>query len=188
MSISTVRSRDCGGQWFAIYTRSRAEKKLHSYLRKAGYEAFLPLKKERRRWSDRIKTVEVPLLPGYVFINTALEKTYGVASFSGFVRFVNSDGIPAIIRESEIELLKCIVNNDIPASCYISCQKGDYVKIVGGPLLGWEGTVVRKNGQTKVIIQCEGIRQMLCVEVKSSDLQVLKKAEKIRRSKNYLVL
>jgi len=53
--------------WFAVQTRSRYENLVATLLRGKGYELFLPIYKSRRRWSDRIKELELPLFPGYLF-------------------------------------------------------------------------------------------------------------------------
>ena len=53
--------------WFAIETRPRCEKLVGNILENKGYELFLPMYKSRRRWSDRIKELDLPLFPGYLF-------------------------------------------------------------------------------------------------------------------------
>ena len=54
--------------WFAVYTKSRNEKKVYERLIDEGYEAYLPLQKRLKQWSDRKKWVEEPLLRSYVFV------------------------------------------------------------------------------------------------------------------------
>jgi hypothetical protein len=53
--------------WFALRVKSRTEKVVATIARNKGYEEFLPLYQCRRKWSDRFKSVELPLFPGYVF-------------------------------------------------------------------------------------------------------------------------
>ena len=53
--------------WFALRVKSRTEKVVSTIARNKGYEEFLPLYQCRRKWSDRFKSVELPLFPGYVF-------------------------------------------------------------------------------------------------------------------------
>jgi len=55
--------------WYAVYTRSRAEKKVLAELEAKNIECFLPLQKQLRQWKDRKKWVEVPLIPGYCFVH-----------------------------------------------------------------------------------------------------------------------
>ena len=54
--------------WYAIYTRSRGEKVTAKLLSDQGIEAYLPLQRKLRQWSDRKKWVEVPYINSYVFV------------------------------------------------------------------------------------------------------------------------
>ncbi|MBO7625543.1 MAG: UpxY family transcription antiterminator, partial [Bacteroidales bacterium] len=75
-------------QWYVGYVRSCQERRVAAALQAAGEEYYLPVRKERRRWSDRVKTVEVLLLKGMVFIRTTnarrvplLQGIYGLCAF-----------------------------------------------------------------------------------------------------------
>lgn len=127
--------------WYAIYTRSRFEKKLYTHLTKTKYRAFLPLVRVKRKWHDRLKTVEIPLLPSYVFVNARKEDFIHIYSSPGFVRFIAFQGIPAKIKETEIDLLRQIVTHGKNIKPVISCCVGDLVRINDGPFKGWEGKV-----------------------------------------------
>src|SRR5690348_11065482 len=78
-------------QWYAIRTRSRHEKMVADQLDKQGIENFLPLVKQSRQWSDRVKEIELPLFSGYTFVRVMLSsparlrvlQTHGVAGFVG---------------------------------------------------------------------------------------------------------
>ena len=54
--------------WFALYTKARAEKKLGLALDRLGIENYLPLISEKRQWSDRVKVIESPLFKSYIFV------------------------------------------------------------------------------------------------------------------------
>jgi transcription antitermination factor NusG len=56
-------------KWHAVYVSSRTEKKINDLLNNKGIEAYVPVVKTMRQWSDRKKMVEMPLLNGYVFVN-----------------------------------------------------------------------------------------------------------------------
>ena len=58
-------------KWYVLYTAPRAEKQVDQRLKKEGITTFLPLHLSPRRWSDRIKLIEVPLFSSYIFIYTA---------------------------------------------------------------------------------------------------------------------
>jgi transcription antitermination factor NusG len=60
----------------------------------------------KRKWSDRIKTVEEPLFKSYVFVKVTDDDRTKVRLTNGVVNFVYWNGKPAIIREKEIQTIK----------------------------------------------------------------------------------
>ena len=93
-------------KWLAIYTKPRWEKKVHQLLTDKGIESYCPLNKVKRKWSDRIKTVEEPLFKSYVFVKVTDDDRTKVRLTNGVVNFVYWNGKPAIIREKEIQTIK----------------------------------------------------------------------------------
>lgn len=93
-------------KWLAIYTKPRWEKKVHQLLIDKGIESYCPLNKVKRKWSDRIKTVEEPLFKSYVFVKVTDDDRTKVRLINGVVNFVYWNGKPAIIREKEIQTIK----------------------------------------------------------------------------------
>ena len=161
-------------KWYAIYTRSRFEKKIHNALQKSGFQAFLPLVKEKRVWSDRIKTVQVPLLPSYVFVKACKVKFSEAYYLPGFVRFVSFEGKPCEIQEKEIRLLEKIVAHGFQVQQTTNCGIGDWVRIVRGPLKGWEGRVDSKKRQSRIVFQFDCIQQAISVEVGMEDVEKIR--------------
>lgn len=93
-------------KWYAIYTKPRWEKKVNILLQAKGIEAYCPLNKVKRKWSDRIKTVEEPLFKSYVFVRVTEDVKTSVRMTDGVVNFVYWLGKPAIVRDSEIIAIK----------------------------------------------------------------------------------
>lgn len=93
-------------KWLAIYTKPRWEKKVHQLLIDKGIESYCPLNKVKRKWTDRIKTVEEPLFKSYVFVKVTDDDRTKVRLTNGVVNFVYWNGKPAIIREKEIQTIK----------------------------------------------------------------------------------
>lgn len=158
-------------KWYAIYTRSQFEKKVHRELERSKFQVFLPLVKEKRNWSDRIKTISVPLLPSYVFVKLPLNEMQQVFYYPGVVRLVSFEGKPCEIREEEIRLLEKIVTHGFTAENTAHVGVGDSVRIVRGPLKGWEGLVENKKGQSRIVFQIASIRQCISVEVGMEDVE-----------------
>src|SRR4051812_28075034 len=90
-------------QWYAVHTSAQREKKVADYLLQAGVEQFLPVYQNRRRWKDRIVTIETPLFTGYLFVHIPLVEKLRVLNAPGVARFVCQNGKPAVIPEQDIE-------------------------------------------------------------------------------------
>jgi transcription antitermination factor NusG len=59
---------DSNKKWYVLYTKPRWEKKVDKALLQKGIESYCPLNRVKRKWSDRIKTIEEPLFKSYVFV------------------------------------------------------------------------------------------------------------------------
>ncbi|MDZ4749832.1 MAG: UpxY family transcription antiterminator [Saprospiraceae bacterium] len=160
--------------WYAIYTRSRFEKKVHRDLEKSNFQVFLPLIKEKKKWSDRIKTVSVPLLPSYVFVKLDRQSIPRLNYYPGVVRLVTFDRKPCEVREEEIQLLEQITTHGMNVQQAMNCEIGDKVRITQGPLKGWEGNVEAKKGQSRIVFQIASILQCISVEVNMGDVELIR--------------
>src|SRR5579863_2483916 len=92
--------------WFALRVKSRSEKIVATIARNKGFEEFLPLYQSRRRWSDRFKSVELPLFPGYVFCRLNPEFRLPLLTIPGVMSFVGIGKVPVPIEEAEIAAIK----------------------------------------------------------------------------------
>lgn len=145
-------------KWYAIYTRPRWEKKVNSLLLQKGIEVYCPLNRVRRKWSDRIKTIEEPLFKSYVFVKIKEEDRTAVRMTNGVVNFVYWNGKPAIIKEKEIQTIKRFLDEyENVEVAKIDLTKGDRVQVIAGPMMDKEGKVLEiKNKTAKVCIDSLG--------------------------------
>lgn len=133
--------------WYAVFSRSRHEKMVASALTNTGVTTFLPLVREMHAWSDRRKSVEVPLFPGYVFVeipNTAEAKLH-VLKTSGVAQFVGNRQGAVSIPDKEISDVRVLLERKISCAPYPFLQLGQRVRIRGGSLDGVEGILVRRD-------------------------------------------
>lgn len=155
--------------WYLLYTCTNFEKKLSNLLQELKIETFLPLQKEIRIWSDRKKMLEVPLFPNYLFVKTQESKLPSIYGMPGVVRFVTFGSKPLVVREEEINL----INNLIVSEQVIyknNFFKGDRVKVVKGPLCGWEGVLFEEKGKSRFGIKLDSIEQSISIDICSSCL------------------
>lgn len=137
--------------WNAIYVSSRQEKKIQAKLVEKGIEAYVPLKKILSQWSDRKKWVLTPLISGYVFVKSnELIKDF-ILQTPGVVSFVRCNGKEAIIRESEIDILKSIEEHGYDINLISETFKsGDTLNVFQGPLKGLVVQVLDVNNDNTI--------------------------------------
>lgn len=164
--------------WFALYTRSRAEKHLAQELSKNGFEVYLPLIKTLRQWKDRKKWVEVPLFYSYIFIRMTHRDYFKVIGYKNAVCFIRFDNELAEIPEWQINNLKILVNSRKKfEQSNTKLELGERVIVHMGVLKGLVGNVIEHRGSNKVVIRIDTIDQNLKVDIDPAFLQ----REKLRK-------
>ena len=145
-------------KWYAVYTRPRWEKKVAALLQQRGIESYCPLNKVRRRWSDRMKTIEEPLFKSYVFVRVADAARTSVRMTDGVINFVYWNGKPAVIKDKEISIIKRFLDEHENVMLQkIEVGVNERVKVIAGPMMDSEGKVVEvKNKTAKVAIDSLG--------------------------------
>jgi transcription antitermination factor NusG len=154
-------------QWYAIRTRSRHEKMVADQLDKQRIENFLPLVKQSRQWSDRVKEIELPLFSGYTFVRVMLSspdrlrvlQTHGVAGFVG----INCVG--TAIPENQIQDIRTLLASKLPFEEQPFLRVGQRVRIRGGALDGVEGILSAQNDDRSLVISLEPIQRSLSVRI-----------------------
>jgi transcription antitermination factor NusG len=145
-------------KWHAIYTRPRWEKKVNGLLEAKGIESYCPLNKVRRKWSDRIKTIEEPLFKSYVFVKINDEARGDVRLTDGVINFVYWSGKPALIKEKEIQIIKRFLDEHENVDLVkIELKPEQRVRVTAGPLMDQEGKIIElKHKVAKVAIDSLG--------------------------------
>jgi transcription antitermination factor NusG len=133
-----------------------------------GYRPFLPVYKVARRWTDRVKQVEVPLFPGYVFCRFDPQRRLPILVTPGVVYVVGIGKVPAPIDEEEINAILAVVNAGLPAQPWPFTRKGDKVAIRQGPLRGIEGVVSRCKSDHRLILSVTLLQRSVSVEIDPS--------------------
>ena len=153
-------------QWYALYTRSRAEKKVYEQLTAFGIHTYLPLKKEKRQWSDRKKWVEVPVISSYIFVYITPAQYRQVFEANGVVAYVSYKGQAVPIPDREIEAMRRTVESKLSYSLESdTLKKGETVTITSGPLKNIQGEVEEVKGQRKLYIRISHIGYMLVLDL-----------------------
>lgn len=168
-------------KWFAVYTRFKCEKMAFRQMARKGITVYLPLQKHTRRYTRKIRTVELPLISCYLFVKITKDQYVPVLeteNVQGFVRFSqNLISIP----DHEIDLMKRILGESWEVQAEkTSFVRGDEVEIAVGNLLGMKGTLVEvKDEKPQVLVDLEHLGYTLRISV---DKSILKKTGRVKEN------
>ena len=160
-------------QWYGLQTRPRHEKIVAHRLEERGVTTFLPLVTEVHRWSDRKKSVELPLFSCYVFakfIPNRVERLR-MLRVDGVFGLVGASGEGTPIPEPEIEAVRSLLQTQLQWSTHPFLKIGQRVRIRSGALDGMEGILISRNGDRTLVISVEAIQRSLAVRVEGYQVE-----------------
>lgn len=151
--------------WVAVQVRPKSEKLVTTAISSKEIEVFLPLYTTRRRWSDRIKQLELPLFDGYVFCRLDLQYRMPVLTIPGVIQIVGVGKTPMPIAESEIAALQSVVKSGLPSMPWPFLQVGQKVRVEHGPLRDLEGILLQTKGAHRLVLSVSLLQRSVAVEV-----------------------
>jgi transcription antitermination factor NusG len=159
--------------WYALHTRPRHEKMVEQRLHERGVATFLPIVTEVHRWSDRKKSVQLPLFSGYVFAKFIPNRAerLRVLRVDGVLGLVGSHNEGASIPDDQIHAVQAVVNGAVPWSTHPFLKVGQRVRIRSGALDGLEGVLVSRNGSDTLVISVDAIQRSLAVRVEGYQVE-----------------
>jgi transcriptional antiterminator NusG len=159
--------------WYAVHTRARHERVVTQRLREQGVTTFLPLVTEVHRWSDRRKSVELPLFGCYVFVKLSptAEERLRVLRVDGVFKFVGARGLGTPIAEAQIDAVRTLIGQQVPWSAHPFLQIGQRVRVRGGALDGLEGILLSRNDDNTLVVSIDAIQRSLAVRIQGYDVE-----------------
>jgi len=162
--------------WYALQVRSRFEPCVADYLAGKGYEWFLPTYTSRKQWSDRIKEVESPLFPGYLFCRLDIQNRLPILKTPGVIQIVGCNKQPVALDESEITAIQALVASGIPNQPWPFGEIGDQVQIESGPLRGLHGILVESRGNQRLVLSVTLLQGSVAVEIDAAVVAVMRRS------------
>lgn len=163
---------DIENNWFVFYTSPRAEKIAQRELSFQGYEVFLPMTKTLRIWKNRQKKIlDQVLFPSYIFVYTQECYLHKICQIPKIMTFIHCGGKPSIIRGNCIESLKKMLNLNQKITVSPNFNEGENVRVILGPLAGYEGILLRQKTKTKFGLQLKEISQTVLIDICTSFLK-----------------
>lgn len=154
--------------WFALLVKPRHEKAVSAALRSKHYEEFLPLRGVRRKWSDRFKVVEMPLLSGYTFCRFDPSEKVHILRTPGIRKVVGWGAAPVPVEEAEIQALQTVMRADLPAAPCPYLRTGQAICLDRGPLSGLRGLLLQTRGRSRLVVSITLLQRSVAVEVEQT--------------------
>lgn len=171
-------------KWVAVYTRNRSERLVAKRLVDMEMETYVPMRKEKHHWSDRIKMVDVPLFKSYVFVKMPLNKETYVRETPGVVMLVKFGQKLSIIPESQIQMIRQLESgiSDLYVYETTHLKRGATVTILEGRFAGMEGTIVSGCKDGNFSVDVKGLNLSVVVALDKHVLELAQKRE-VEKSK-----
>lgn len=160
-----AKTGPAGLPWFALRVRPNFEKMVAMALHNKGYEEFLPLYHARRRWSDRYRTLELPLFSGYLFCRIDLSHRLALLTTPALLGIVSSGRVPLPVDDAEVAAVQSIVQSALAAEPWPRLVVGERVKVQAGPLRGVEGVLERIDDSFRLIVSVTLLHRSVCVKM-----------------------
>ncbi len=161
-SLTTQEAR-----WCAVRVRARCERVVAGLLERKGIRSYLPMQQIVRQYQRKRRLTERPLLPGYVLIQVCLWDYVPVLDTMHVTGFVRQDNAPAIIPQSEIDLLARVADSGRSADLVAvsDLRPGGEVEVIGGDLTGLKGRLVAVKGKEFVSVQLLHTEHALLLDI-----------------------
>jgi transcription elongation factor/antiterminator RfaH len=161
--------------WIVVRSKPRSEKIAYAQLKEKEIEAYLPLLKERRKWSDRKKWVEFPLFSSYLFAKIEIKNSIFVLQTNGVSSLVKFGEEIAIVQDEVVNAIKLAIDGGYqltPAEYFIA---GNAVEVIEGPMRGVKGIVAQLKGKDRLVIKIDAIQQALSIDIDTRFIKNIKR-------------
>jgi transcription antitermination factor NusG len=170
--------------WFALQTTPRNEKQVERLLTHKGYECCLPLYRQKRRWSDRVIEVELPLFPMYIFCRFNSSAIGKAIATPGVTRIVGFGGRSAEVKIEEIEALQLLSQSSLLREPWAYIPTGTLVQVETGPLTGAQGIFCSGDEKRRLVISVTLLQRSVAVQLdENTVISLVEDSKEIKEDK-----
>ena len=169
-------NKELSARWFAVQAKTTHEKRVGALLSQRGLESFLPLYQARRRWSDRVKEVDLPLFPGYIFCRFVSEERMPILTTPSVLGIAGIGKEPLPIDDDEIEAIRRVVESGLGLAPEPFLEKRRRVRINAGSLEGLEGMIQDVRHKHQLILSVTLLQRSIAVDIDRAWVTVLPKS------------
>ncbi|OYP37328.1 transcription termination/antitermination protein NusG [Rhodopirellula sp. MGV] len=155
--------------WWLLYTKSRQEKQLMRQLREIEVAHYGPQIEQRRRSpAGRVRTSYVPLFANYIFLCGSDESRYKAVCTGCVQKVTEITDVDMLL--TDLSQVSDLINIGAPMSIEERISPGQQVRVKNGPFAGFEGVVIRRDQETRLLVSVRFMDQG--VSVKLDDCQL----------------
>ena len=151
--------------WYALKVKPRFERSVVAHLRGRGFDPFLPVYTAKRRWSDRVKSIELPLFPGYLFCQFDLNNRLPILTAPGVNFIVGIGKAPQAVTEPEMNAIRTVVGSGLYYEPYPYLNVGELVRVEQGSLSGLVGRVTEVKNTIRLVISINLLMRSVSTEI-----------------------
>ena len=163
--VPSISNASSSQRWYALQVWTRKESSVAAELRVKGIECFLPLYTSMRQWSDRVKQLDLPLFPGYLFCRFDLQDRRPLVTTSGVLQILGVGRSPAPLDDIEIHALQLATAPEFRRQPWPYLTAGTRVKVIHGNLSGLEGILINFKGNHRVVLSVTLLQRSVALEV-----------------------
>jgi transcription antitermination factor NusG len=152
-------------RWFALQVRTRWESSTAVLLSGKGYQTLLPTYQTKKRWNGKVKQMNAPLFPGYVFCQFDALKRLPILVTPGVISVVGRGRVPFPVNDLEIAAIQTIVTSGFQAEPWPYLEVGQKIRIEGDSLSGLEGILIQFKGNNRIVVSVSLLRRSVALEI-----------------------
>jgi len=167
-------------RWYVATTQPRHEKKVAEQLACRGLTHYLPLYSTVHQWKDRRAKVQLPLFPGYIFVNIPYRERMRALQLPGILHFITFGDKPAPLSDEQIDALKRGLSTDRRVEPHPFLKAGQRVRVKSGPFQGLEGVLKQIKEEYRLVISIEQIMRSVMLEIDITEVEILNSVSKCK--------
>ena len=154
-----------GQKWFALQVRTRWENSTVVLLSGKGYQTLLPTYQMKKRWNGRLRQLNAPLFPGYVFCQFDALNRLPILVTPGVIAVVGRGRVPVPVDDAEIAAIQTLVSSGLHAEPWPYLEIGQKIRIESGALNGLEGVMTNFKGNHRIVVSVSLLRRSVALEI-----------------------
>ena len=158
--------------WWAMYTLSRREKLLMRSLHAQRIPFYGPtIERRNRSPAGRVRLSYQPLFSNYVFVCGNAEQRLAALQTNCVSKCTQVVDVSQLVRDLHQVSLLCASGQ--PLSPESRLLPGNYVRVKNGLFAGVEGTIIRREGATRLLVFVNFMQQGASVLLDDCQLEML---------------